>query len=287
MECAHLTSSLVFVNLLDKRERGERKRERKSSKAAVAQIKSNRDIYRAVERERGGGGGAVCARAFVHVCVCVCFSIPEKGCMRVCMYEDVSNAWYKRLQSLYNSYSVVHAPADSQLHVYSVSGIPEDQWKYSYSVVWIRARWGTFCCCLLPPCIISSHTLPQWPIGWGPDSRVGDIGMDSSVPGQNHLIDLVVRRPPQERKIPGSNPACAGIYSRSSHTSDLKISTPVATLPGTWRYRVSIGTGRPDVSILWLGEIESLVCNFYLSVAARKIVCADPSLRYTRMLLGR
>ena len=27
--------------------------------------------------------------------------------------------------------------------------------------------------------------------------------------------------------------------------------------------------------------------NFYLSVAARKIVCADPSLRYTRMLLGR
>ena len=24
---------------------------------------------------------------------------------------------------------------------------------------------------------------------------------------------LVVRRPPQERKIPGSNPACAGIFS--------------------------------------------------------------------------
>ena len=29
------------------------------------------------------------------------------------------------------------------------------------------------------------------------------------------------------------------------------------------------------------------ICGFYLSVAARKIVCADPSLRYTRMLLGR
>ena len=27
--------------------------------------------------------------------------------------------------------------------------------------------------------------------------------------------------------------------------------------------------------------------NLYLSLAARKIVCADPSLRYTRMLLGR
>ena len=30
-----------------------------------------------------------------------------------------------------------------------------------------------------------------------------------------------------------------------------------------------------------------MICNFYLSVAARKIVCADPSLRYTSMLLGR
>ena len=101
------------------------------------------------------------------------------------------------------------------------------------------------------------------------------------------LVGLVVRRPPRERKVPGSNPACAGIFLGSSHTSDLKIGTPVATLPGAWRYRVSAGTGRPGVSILWLGEMESLICSFYLSVAARQIVCADPSLRYTRMLLGR
>ena len=67
----------------------------------------------------------------------------------------------------------------------------------------------------------------------------------------NRLVGLVVRRPPRERKIPGSNPACAlGIFSGSSHTSDLKIGTPVATLPGAWRYRVSTGTGRPGVSIL-------------------------------------
>ena len=39
-------------------------------------------------------------------------------------------------------------------------------------------------------------------------------------------------------------------FSGSSHTSDLKIGTPVAILPGTWRYRVSAGTGRPGVSIL-------------------------------------
>ena len=46
------------------------------------------------------------------------------------------------------------------------------------------------------------------------------------------LLALWLRRPPLERKIPGSNPACAGIFSGSSHTSDIKIGTPVATLPG-------------------------------------------------------
>ena len=35
----------------------------------------------------------------------------------------------------------------------------------------------------------------------------------------------------------------------SSHTSDLKIGTPVATLTDAWRDRVSVGTGRPSVSI--------------------------------------
>ena len=39
--------------------------------------------------------------------------------------------------------------------------------------------------------------------------------------------------------MPDLKPACAGIFPGSSHTSDLKIGTPVATLPGTWRYRVS------------------------------------------------
>ena len=39
-------------------------------------------------------------------------------------------------------------------------------------------------------------------------------------------------------------------FSGSSHTSDLKIGTPAATLPGAWRYRVSTGTGQLGVSIL-------------------------------------
>ena len=35
-----------------------------------------------------------------------------------------------------------------------------------------------------------------------------------------------LRHPPRERKIPGSNPACDGIFSGSSHTKDFKIGTP-------------------------------------------------------------
>ena len=77
-----------------------------------------------------------------------------------------------------------------------------------------------------------------------------DILLILSLSWVDRLVGLVVRRPPRERKIPGSNPACAGIFSGSSHTSDLTIGTPVATLAGAWRYRVSTGTGRPGVSIL-------------------------------------
>ena len=71
-----------------------------------------------------------------------------------------------------------------------------------------------------------------------------------TAPVTHRFVGLVVRHPPRERKIPGSNPACVGIFSGSSHTSDSKIGTPVATLPGAWRYRVSAGTGWPGVSIL-------------------------------------
>ena len=52
-----------------------------------------------------------------------------------------------------------------------------------------------------------------------------------------------------------------------------KLVTPVAIpcqAPGV--IRISAGTGRPGVSILRLGETESSICNFYLSVAARAIV---------------
>ena len=95
-----------------------------------------------------------------------------------------------------------------------------------------------------------SHTRSQ--CGWSPLSS-------------NRLVRLESRR--SQVRIP----LAPGFFSGSSHTSDLKIGTPVATLPGAWQYRVSTGTGRPGVSILWLGEVELLICNFCLSVAARKI----------------
>ena len=95
----------------------------------------------------------------------------------------------------------------------------------------------------------------------------------------------MVKASASEAEDPGFASCLRRDFYRSSHTSDLKIGTPVATLPGAWHYRVSAGIGQPGASILWLDEVESLICNFYLSVAAYKIVRADPSLKYTSMSL--
>ena len=103
----------------------------------------------------------------------------------------------------------------------------------------------------------------------------------------DRLAGLVVKASASRAEDPGFESRWRRDFSGSSHSGDLKIGTLVATLPGAWRYRVSTGTGPPGVSILWLGEVESLVCNFYLSEAACKIVFANPSRRYTSMLLGR
>ena len=103
----------------------------------------------------------------------------------------------------------------------------------------------------------------------------------------DRLVGLVVKASASRAEGPGFESRLRGIFSGSSHTSDFIIGTPVAALPGAWLYRVSTGTCRPGVNILWLGEVERWICNFCLSVAARTIVWADPSLRYTSLLLGR
>ena len=75
-------------------------------------------------------------------------------------------------------------------------------------------------------------------------------------------LPLPLSRPPQpprwpsgkasasRAEVPGFESHLRRDFFGASHTSDLKIGTPVATLPGVWRYRVSAGTGRPVVSIL-------------------------------------
>ena len=59
----------------------------------------------------------------------------------------------------------------------------------------------------------------------------------------DRLVDLVIKASASRAEDPG-------IFHRLSHTSDLKIGTPVATLPGAWCYGVSAETGWPGVSIL-------------------------------------
>ena len=70
----------------------------------------------------------------------------------------------------------------------------------------------------------------------------------------NHGCDclggLVVKASASGAEDPGFESRLRRDFSGSSHTSDLKIGTPVTTLPGAWHYRVSAGTGRPGVSIL-------------------------------------
>ena len=66
----------------------------------------------------------------------------------------------------------------------------------------------------------------------------------------HRLVGLAIKAFASGAEDPGFESRLRRDFSGSSHTGDLKIGTPVATLPGAWRYRVSAGTGRPGVSIL-------------------------------------
>ena len=43
-------------------------------------------------------------------------------------------------------------------------------------------------------------------------------------------------------------------FLRSSHTSDVRIGTVVAAVPGSWRFWVTVRTGWPGVNVLSLGR---------------------------------
>ena len=69
-------------------------------------------------------------------------------------------------------------------------------------------------------------------------------------PTTNRLVGQVVKASASRAEDPGFESRLRRDFSRVESTSDLKIGTPVATLPGAWRYRISAGTGWPGVSIL-------------------------------------
>ena len=60
-----------------------------------------------------------------------------------------------------------------------------------------------------------------------------------------------------------------------SHTSDLKIGTPVASLPGAWRYRVGAGTGRPGIVSVCGGEGGGGVCVCAIRANVHKCLCVS------------
>ena len=65
----------------------------------------------------------------------------------------------------------------------------------------------------------------------------------------NRIAGIVVKGSASEAEDPGFESRLRRDFSGSSHTSELKLDTIVATLPGAWRDRVSAGTGRPGVDI--------------------------------------
>ena len=70
--------------------------------------------------------------------------------------------------------------------------------------------------------------------------------------GIYRLVGLVVKSVHHESGRPGFDSRLRrGSFSKWNHTSNFKIGTPVVTLPGAWRHRVSVGTGQP-VNCDWL-----------------------------------
>ena len=134
------------------------------------------------------------------------------------------------------------------------------------------------------PLVNGDFLNPGWPLKWTLCCHLHHRATPPHLP--DRLVGLVVKASTSREQDPVFESRLQQDFSGLCHTSDLKIGTPVATLPGAWCYRVSAGTGRPGVSLLWLGEVESLICSFYLSVAVRELVWAESSLRYTCMLLG-
>ena len=100
-----------------------------------------------------------------------------------------------------------------------------------------------------------------------------------------HRADQSQRWPYNARRLAGQPLECQ-FLSHWYDSTPKKIPAPAGFEPGTFRSRGGRLNHQANEAV-WLGEVESSIYNFYLSVAARKTVWADPFLQYTSMLLGR
>ena len=72
----------------------------------------------------------------------------------------------------------------------------------------------------------------------------------------------------------------SGDFPGSSHTVDLKIGTPVATLPRAWCYKISAGTGWPGVSILTPVATRGVTVSMSAFLACHQFYCTGSSLAW-------
>ena len=70
-------------------------------------------------------------------------------------------------------------------------------------------------------------------------------------PRSYRLVGLVVKASASGAKDPGFKSLLRRDFSGSSRASDFKIGTPVATLPGAWRYRLGL-VGPVSVHCDWV-----------------------------------
>ena len=81
------------------------------------------------------------------------------------------------------------------------------------------------------------------------------LGLSSADGGMTVGLSSLDGRRPSMIPAPGFYPRFPrGVLFRSSHISDLKIGTSVATLPCAWRNKVSVGRGWPGVYCDWLRQ---------------------------------
>ena len=177
----------------------------------------------------------VCAYVRVRVCVCVCVYVCACVCVCVCVCVRVCACVRARPGHLHHG--ALNLPYGPCVPVLIVQCSCRHHFINMFVIVgMVHSR-------------MNSTTFKQW---------TNHLKSATTSHVTHRLVGMVVEASASKTEIPKFNYLLRrGNVFGSSHTSDLKMGTPVATLPGAWRHRVSAGTGWPCVSILRLGEVES------------------------------